>query len=97
MKYLLHPEAALEHEEQVSYYEERRRGLGRRYHRAMLEAVRSACRSRHRHKIVRPPNLRRVSLRGFPLAVIYRDIGDTIQILAVAHHRREPGYWARRT
>jgi len=34
---------------------------------------------------------------GFPLAVIYRDIGDTIQVLAVAHHRREPGYWVRRT
>ena len=97
MKYLLHPDAALEHEEQVGYYEERRRGLGRRYHRALLAAIRNACRFPQRYRIVRPPNLRRVSLRGFPLAVIYRDIGDTIQVLAVAHHRREPGYWVRRT
>lgn len=36
MKYALHPEAALEHEEQITYYEERRRGLGARYHAAML-------------------------------------------------------------
>jgi toxin ParE1/3/4 len=82
VKYLLHPEAALEHEEQVSYYEERRRGLGRRYHRALLAAVQNACRFPHRYRIVRPPNLRRVSLRGFPLSVMYRDIGDTIQVLA---------------
>jgi hypothetical protein len=52
----LHPEAALEHERQVAYYEERSTGLGRRYHAATMQAI------------------------G----------------LAVAHHRRHPGYWAMR-
>ena len=39
MKYALHPEAALEHEEQITYYEERRRGLGARYQKRCLASV----------------------------------------------------------
>ena len=97
MNYRLHPDAALEHEEQVAYYEERRIGLGRRYHRAMLRAVEGACRAPSQFKIVRPPNIRKVLLRGFPFAVVYREIGTMVQVLAVAHHRREPHYWSRRT
>ncbi len=34
MNFRLHPDAALEHEDQIAYYEERRAGLGRRYHLA---------------------------------------------------------------
>jgi plasmid stabilization system protein ParE len=97
VNYRLHPDAALEHEEQVAYYEERSAGLGRRYHRAMLRAVENACRAPSRFKIVRSPNIRKVSLRGFPFAVVYREVDVTLQILAVAHHRREPNYWSRRT
>ena len=97
MNYRLHPDATLEHEEQVAYYEERRAGLGRRYHRAMFRAVESACHAPSRFKIVCPPNIRKVSLRGFPFAVVYREIDAMVQVLAVAHHRRVPNYWSRRT
>ena len=96
MNYRLHPEAALEHEEQVAYYEERRRGLGQRYHAAMLRAVGKACRAPHRFRVVRSPDLRRVSLQGFPLAVIFREVAGVVQVLAIAHHRREPNYWRKR-
>jgi len=37
-------------------------------------------------------NRKRV-LHRFPYSVIYEVIGSTVTILAVAHHRREPGYW----
>jgi toxin ParE1/3/4 len=97
VNYRLHPDAALEHEEQVTYYEERRAGLGRRYHLAMLRAIALASSNPRRFKIVRPPNLRKVSLRGFPFAVIYREVDSMVQILAIAHHRRAPNYWVRRT
>jgi tRNA(Ile)-lysidine synthase TilS/MesJ len=34
----------------------------------------------------------------FPYAVIYRIASDgSIRVLAVAHHRRRPGYWRART
>ena len=39
---------------------------------------------------------RKYLLRRFPYAVIYRVTGATIQVVAVAHGRRRPGYWQRR-
>ena len=35
-------------------------------------------------------------LRRFPFAVVYRQVAETIQIVAVAHGRRKPGYWKER-
>jgi hypothetical protein len=62
----MHPDAALEHEEQVTYFEERRDGLGARYHSATMLAITSACQTPLRFRVVRPPDIRKVSLRGFP-------------------------------
>ena len=39
---------------------------------------------------------RRFLLRRFPFAVVYREAGQTIQVVAVAHGRRKPGYWKER-
>jgi toxin ParE1/3/4 len=39
---------------------------------------------------------RRYNLRRFPYSIIYQITADEIRILAVAHHRRRPGYWAQR-
>ena len=39
---------------------------------------------------------RRVLLRRFPFFVVYRVRGDNVQIVAVAHARRRPGYWRTR-
>jgi mRNA-degrading endonuclease RelE of RelBE toxin-antitoxin system len=33
------------------------------------------------------------TLRRFPYSVIYEVLGNTVTVLAVAHHRRRPGYW----
>ena len=39
---------------------------------------------------------RKVILPCFPFTVVYRESDDAIQILAVAHGRRRPGYWKAR-
>jgi plasmid stabilization system protein ParE len=39
---------------------------------------------------------RRYFLRHFPFAVIYRVEESRLLIVAVAHARRRPGYWAHR-
>lgn len=96
MTYRLHPEAALEHERQVAYYEERIGGLGRRYHAATLQAISKAVEAPRRFKVVRQPELRQIRLQGFPFTVIYRYVDGTVQVLAVSHHRRHPEYWATR-
>lgn len=41
-------------------------------------------------------NARKFVLRRFPFLLVYRDKAAAIQILAVAHGRRKPGYWKRR-
>jgi toxin ParE1/3/4 len=43
-----------------------------------------------------PRGTRKAKLPCFPFIVIYREADDTIQILAVAHGRRRPGYWRTR-
>lgn len=46
-----------------------------------------------------PPYLadtRRYLLRRFPFFVVFREAGDRVQIVAVAHARRQPGYWIGR-
>lgn len=40
---------------------------------------------------------RRYSLRRFPYSLIYQITEEELRVLAVAHHRRRPGYWAQRT
>lgn len=39
---------------------------------------------------------RRYFLRRFPYNIIYQTTADELQILAVPHNRRRPGYWIRR-
>jgi plasmid stabilization system protein ParE len=41
-------------------------------------------------------NTRRFLLRRFPYSVVYRVSESTTLIVAVAHHRRRPGYWRDR-
>ena len=36
-------------------------------------------------------------LRRFPYLVVYRATSTTVQVLAVAHGRRKPGYWKSRS
>jgi len=39
---------------------------------------------------------RRYLLRRFPYSIIYQVTADELRVVAVAHQRRRPGYWAGR-
>jgi plasmid stabilization system protein ParE len=43
-----------------------------------------------------PHGTRKLKLPCFPFLVTYREVHDVIQILAIAHGRRLPGYWKKR-
>jgi hypothetical protein len=45
----------------------------------------------------RSPQVYSRSVAGFPFDMIYLRIDDEISIVAYAHERRRPGYWAQRT
>jgi plasmid stabilization system protein ParE len=36
-------------------------------------------------------------LHRFPFSIIYGVVLETVVVIAVAHHRRRPGYWSRRS
>ena len=39
---------------------------------------------------------RRVVLRRFPFSIVYRVRGEVAEVVALAHQRRKPDYWADR-
>lgn len=41
-------------------------------------------------------NTRRLIFQRYPYTVVYRSKGDTLEIVAIAHHSRHPEYWTGR-
>lgn len=42
------------------------------------------------------PRFRKFVLQRFPYLVFYRELDDRIEVVAIAHGAREPGYWLKR-
>lgn len=42
-------------------------------------------------------DVQRYVLRKYPFSILYRHAENSIQVIAVAHHRRPPGYWRGRS
>ena len=96
MSYWLHPEAAEEHKRQVAHYEAVQAGLGRRYHAEFQDVLTLVCASPDRSRIVLAPDIRRALFKVFHFDLVYREVDGLVQVLAIAHHRRQPGYWVAR-
>ena len=96
MSYWLHPEAAEEHKSQVAHYEEIQAGLGKRYHTEFQNVLAWVCASPDRSRIVLAPDIRRAMFKVFHFDLVYREVDGAVQVLAIAHHRRQPGYWVAR-
>lgn len=96
MIYWLHPEAAEEHKNQVAHYEEIQAGLGRRYHTEFRNTLELVCASPNRSRVVLAPDIRRAMFKVFHFDLVYREVDGLVQVLAIAHHRRQPGYWVAR-
>lgn len=96
MKVGFHPAADVEFRAAASYYESRLAGLGEEFIAEMehvltlleeFPTLGSSFDSAHR----------RLSLRRFPFALIYRLDPEDLSVIAVAHERRRPGYWRSRS
>lgn len=71
-------------------------GLGLRFTKAVEEATARAL----AFPLSGSPsvaNTRRVLVKGFPFAILYRPEGDGIVIFAISHQSRRPGYRVART
>lgn len=41
--------------------------------------------------------IRRAMLARFPFTIVYHELEDEVEVVAVMHQRRHPGYWKHRT
>ena len=89
------PPAQAELLEGISYDSAIRAQLGLRFEQAVSDAVRSAVAHPERGA-PRSKNTRRWLVRGFPFRVIYRANEAEVLVVAVAHQRKQPEYWAQR-
>jgi hypothetical protein len=58
--------------------------------------VELVCASPDRSRIVLAPDIRRAMFKVFHFDLVYREVDGLVQVLAIAHHRRQPGYWVAR-
>ena len=85
----------MEWREAIAFYDRESRTIGS----ALAEAVGAAIAFVREHPEAGRPIrrvLRRWQVRRFPYTLFYRDEPERIYVLAVAHHRRKPGYWLNR-
>ena len=96
MNYSFHPAAEAEHLKSVAFYELERSGLGASYLTEFEGVMSRVCVGPHRYPIELKPDIRRIPMKRFPFTVLYREKDGVVQVLAVAHQRRRPQYWAGR-
>ncbi len=91
------PAAWREVQEATDWYEQQRPGLGLGFVSAIDQTVRAVGESPGHFAVWgENPRYRRAVVDRFPYVVFFHLVGEVVEIVAVAHARREPGYWLRR-
>lgn len=90
-----HPAASDEIDKAYIWYAVRSAQAADGFYEELFLAVKRA----HRQPGLFPQYLhgtRRAVLDHYPFSVVFRELPRKIQIVAVAHAKRKPGYWAKR-
>jgi toxin ParE1/3/4 len=90
-----HPSAREELVQSARYYQAQTAGLGSRFAAAVQDAVRRIQESPLLYRVIEG-DIRRCRVLRFPYGVVYR-VRERIEVIAVMHLHREPGYWKSRT
>ncbi len=95
-KLQIHPQAEAELAAAGRFYEARLAGLGEAF---LTEVGRCFDRAHHLPESGAPcyGKFRRLLVHRFPYSVVYEILSQSVLIVAVAHQRRKPGYWLRRS
>jgi plasmid stabilization system protein ParE len=94
---VIHPEALSEAAAAVSWYSERSLRAPLAFIAEIDKAIESISAAPDRWPILEA-GCRRFPLYRFPYFIVYRQKSEQlIQVVAVAHARRKPGYWRNRT
>ena len=90
-----HEVAEAELDAAAAWYDQQRQGLGGQLITAIGAKITAILETPVRWP--RVGRTRRALVGRFPYSIVYRELShDEIEIVAVAHARRRPGYWRRR-
>jgi toxin ParE1/3/4 len=90
-----HPEARLEAIKAYDWYAERSQNVADAFGDELQDAGKAIHKSPEfwSHYL---HGTRRYLMKRYPFVIVYRVSKERIEIVAVAHGRRRPGYWKRR-
>lgn len=91
----IHPSALAELKSSISWYLEQNQAAATKFAAELDRAIDFVVASPRRWP-AGERGTRKFVLQRFPYAVIYREKEITIQVLAIAHGHRQPGYWKDR-
>lgn len=94
-KLRFHPDSVDELIAAGDWYRERSELAARAFALEFEHAIKRIRQAPYRYPVYLS-DTRRLILPRFPFAVIYRVDEVVIEIVAVAHHKRKPGYWKTR-
>ena len=89
------PLAKLELDDAIEYYELQLEGLGKRYKEEVRISINRISIFPKAWTVIRP-NIRKCVMHKFPYNILYSVQENTILIIAIAHHHRQPDYWIDR-
>ena len=95
MKFKFHPEAELELDEAVRYYEECQAGLGLDFAEEVYGTISRIAAYPDAWPML-SKSTRRCLVNRFPYGVLYQVKSGMLLIVAVANLHRRPGYWRKR-
>jgi plasmid stabilization system protein ParE len=90
-----HPEARIESRVSLSWYRRRSVRAAEEFFAELNRATDAIVDNPERWPMD-ASGFRQCRLRRFPFVVIYRDKLKVVQVIAVAHASRKPGYWKLR-
>ncbi|VAW41124.1 hypothetical protein MNBD_CHLOROFLEXI01-3409 [hydrothermal vent metagenome] len=96
MEIEFHPDAVTEIREATFYYQAQQVGLGERFLSTVQESLTRISNFPESFPVV-TSNVRQCKVARFPYAIVYRLQVNYIQVIALAHSRRKPQYWSKRS
>ncbi len=91
-----HEDAKAELTEAVKRYEAEKPGLGKRFRRQFQAAVQRVRENPKAYAVAEERGTRYCPVHKFPFNIVYLELDNRICVIAVAHQKRRPEYWARR-
>ena len=89
------PEVERELDRSIADYENEQSGLGTRFYLAYRETI-SAIQENPLTGFPADEGTRMLTVSKFPYGVVFLEFDKYIEIIAVAHLQRRPGYWLSR-